>query len=336
MNITFFIGNGFDINLGLKTSYSDFYPYFIENAKSDNVIKEWLIQNGLWSDLEEQLGKSLSKLDEGKLNKFYDDKDEMDLLLLEYLEREQNQFDLSDEEHIKKELIRSLTKFDVGLSKVEKDSIQDTKKAYRNENFVYQFVSFNYTYTLDKVVEIVCNEYTRIGKHESDSCNRSESIGEVIHIHGTIDEEMILGVNDESQVNNEFLKANSEFLDTFVKQRTNNAIGQLKVQSVKEVIEKSHIICVFGMSLGNTDKIWWEEIVKWLTKNGYNKVVIFMKGYEDVFTKKMPSKTIRLKNSIKRRFFEQGRGNFNEEMYEEVKDRIMISYNSDIFNFNKK
>lgn len=29
MNVTFLIGNGFDINLGLKTSYKDFYEQYI-------------------------------------------------------------------------------------------------------------------------------------------------------------------------------------------------------------------------------------------------------------------------------------------------------------------
>lgn len=29
MNITFLIGNGFDINLGLKTRYVDFYDFYL-------------------------------------------------------------------------------------------------------------------------------------------------------------------------------------------------------------------------------------------------------------------------------------------------------------------
>ena len=42
MNITFFIGNGFDLNLGLKTRYQDFYKYFHEHGTSNNMIKEWI------------------------------------------------------------------------------------------------------------------------------------------------------------------------------------------------------------------------------------------------------------------------------------------------------
>lgn len=32
MNVTFFLGNGFDININLKTRYKDFYPFFMENG----------------------------------------------------------------------------------------------------------------------------------------------------------------------------------------------------------------------------------------------------------------------------------------------------------------
>lgn len=67
MNITFFIGNGFDLNLGLKTRYENFYEYFQMNSNEDNMIKGWINKKeSLWSDLEEALGKSLSKIKENE------------------------------------------------------------------------------------------------------------------------------------------------------------------------------------------------------------------------------------------------------------------------------
>ena len=90
MNITFFIGNGFDINLGLNTKYSDFYPYFIEKSTITNMIRAWLQEDELlWADLEEQLGKELENVEESKREQFYEDKAELDGLLLEYLTQEQ-------------------------------------------------------------------------------------------------------------------------------------------------------------------------------------------------------------------------------------------------------
>ncbi|HIR76484.1 MAG TPA: hypothetical protein IAB97_06215 [Candidatus Choladousia intestinipullorum] len=74
MNITFLIGNGFDINLGLKTRYSDFYPYFIEKSTETNMIRTWLEADELlWADLEEQLGNKLENVKESEQDKFYED-----------------------------------------------------------------------------------------------------------------------------------------------------------------------------------------------------------------------------------------------------------------------
>ena len=84
MNITFFIGNGFDINLGLNTKYSSFYPYFIEHARDDNMIKKWIDGNEkYWADLEEKFGQQLTNISAGDLERFYEDKDELDRLLIE-------------------------------------------------------------------------------------------------------------------------------------------------------------------------------------------------------------------------------------------------------------
>ncbi len=109
---------------------------------------------------------------------------------------------------------------------------------------------------------------------------------------------MILGVNDAEQIGNDLLKKDGIFLDTFIKRRMNNSIGQRKTEKAVEIINKSHIICVFGMSIGNTDKMWWEALVEWLVSNEYNKLIIFWKGFENALEKKLPSKTIRLNDRI--------------------------------------
>lgn len=41
MNITYLIGNGFDLNLGLKTRYRDFYDYYVKQPSNDDLIKKF-------------------------------------------------------------------------------------------------------------------------------------------------------------------------------------------------------------------------------------------------------------------------------------------------------
>lgn len=335
MNITFFIGNGFDINLGLKTQYSCFYQYFIEHAQKDNIIRNWIDGNEqLWADLEEKLGQELEKVSEDSLEQFYEDKEEMDRLLIEYLEKEQEKYCFDDVEGIKREFSRSMINFSQGLPVDNVDSLKTTMEKYKSEDFIYSYITFNYTNVLDKIIALYENASV-IANHQGNNSTRSNRIGKIIHIHGTTNEEMILGVNDESQIANTYLKEDNLFLDTFVKKRMNNSIGQRKVENAIDIINKSHIICVFGMSIGNTDKMWWEELIKWLGSNENNKLVIYWKGFEEALKKRLPATMIRLNEKLRSEIYQKGKGQNDEKYYLKIKDRIMISYNSSIFSLPK-
>lgn len=334
MNITFLVGNGFDLNLGLKTRYVDFYPYFKEHAKEDNMIKKWLTEDEqLWADMEEGLGKELGKLKEEEIENFYDDKGELDSLLTDYLEIEQEKYKWKDDKVIKDEIQNSILKFSDDLSEEGKRAIKKTIEKYRNEEYTYIFVSFNYTKVLDKMVELFKDNPTFANHRATNGSSKADVLGKVIHIHGTIEQEMILGVNDEKQVENNTLIQDEIFLNTIIKKRMNLGIGQRKTENVINVIDESHIICIFGMSLGNTDKMWWEELVRWLLSNGDNKLVIFYKGYEKELKKRLPSTVIRIDYKLKKKLYEAGKGNYSKEEFKKIQDRIFISYNSRIFSF---
>ena len=67
----YLIGNGFDLNLGLRSSYKDFYDYYKSQENDSSVIKGFKsnISNILdkWSDLELALGeytKAITSIDE--------------------------------------------------------------------------------------------------------------------------------------------------------------------------------------------------------------------------------------------------------------------------------
>lgn len=337
MNITFIIGNGFDLNLGLHTSYKDFYPYFKEKASKDNMIRKWIGDNEqLWSDLEEQLGVELKNIKEEQYEKFIDDKLELDTLLLDYLEMQQNSFVCSEEniKEIMKELYRSLLSFYEDLSIDDRNSVRNTLQEYKDEEYLYKFITFNYTDTLDRIVLGSKKVGPIMSTHESSRrTTKSEKISDILHVHGTINEDMILGVNDASQINNESLKDNSEFLELFVKANMNRSIGQRKIEKAKEIIKNSHIICVYGMSLGNTDKMWWEELVNWLVVNENNKLVVCCWNTDTEYKRMLPAVKIRLKNKTKNLLLRRGCGNYKEEQLELIKNRIFILNNPQIFDF---
>lgn len=310
MVVTFFIGNGFDLNLGLKTTYKDFYPYFCDHAKESNIILNWLKKDDMnWSDLELDLGENLEQLPEGEENRFYDDKEELDNLLLEYLENEQTKVDFTNAEKISSELIRSLVYFDKDLNETNKVSINYTLLVY-NKPIRFEFIDFNYTNVLDRIVAITKQEEVNARGDISVALNEKRDnnqntlyLGNVSHIHGTVEMEAILAVNDESQINNARLQTNPLFLDTFIKSRINTRIGQNKIQKVDHILDESHVVCIFGMSIGDSDKVWWEKLISWLASDEKNKLVIYHKINEDVLQRRNPSRIIRIEYEIREDIF---------------------------------
>lgn len=60
MNITLILGNGFDLNMGLPTAYSDFYQYYLKletPSSTDIITKKIKEEPETWADLERMMGE---------------------------------------------------------------------------------------------------------------------------------------------------------------------------------------------------------------------------------------------------------------------------------------
>lgn len=79
----------------------------------------------------------------------------------------------------------------------EREAINATYWRIQNEVWVYNFICFNYTKTLDNCLEIVKNSLSILGKHTSGRQTLNHGLGKMVHVHGTVDENMIFGVDDE-------------------------------------------------------------------------------------------------------------------------------------------
>ncbi|MCD8189199.1 MAG: bacteriophage abortive infection AbiH family protein [Clostridiales bacterium] len=340
MNITFFVGNGFDINIGLKTRYSDFYPYFVEKASKGNMIRGWLTADELrWADLEAELGRKLCLLPEDTItqdiiNQFYEDKDELDLKLLEYLEIQQRQISvLGKEAEIAAEMVKSLTIFSQDLPEANQDSLQKTYAKYSAERFQYYFVCFNYTNSLNQIVNITKDVNPLIGTHKNGGNTVNNKLGSVVHIHGTLEADMILGVNDSDQINNNVLKADIDFLNMFTKQKMIESTEQQKIDHVKKILQDSRVVCIFGMSMGMTDKMWWQELVNWLGINPYNKMVVFCVEDKNNLQGFLPAKMYRLRNEVRETLLGYAGVFKGTQRYNDLCNRIFVAFNSQLFNF---
>lgn len=338
LNITFLIGNGFDMGLGLKTGYRDFYKWFINNSEAkDNMIRKQIEQDKLankydkWSDLELALGEYTREVCEDIYEDFADDKIKLDKLLAKYIKQERKKFDIKDEE-LRISIIKMLHEIQNWESKKEKDLVKKIFEAYRDEQFNYRAINFNYTDCFDCFFELVKKGGASIGHHNArngQSC--AETVGDVLHIHGELDgKEMILGVNDETQIKNIDLLESTDIRELLIKADLNSVIGQGKIEEAKEIIAASGIICLYGVSLGDTDKMWWKYIGDWL-KASSNRILMIC-DYNPKYKGGHPYEDNRYKNKIKDRFLTQaGLDNLDKNEDKKLKERILVGINKNIF-----
>ena len=74
---------------------------------------------------------------------------------------------------------------------------------------------------------------------------------------------MILGVNDESQIADMelFKDASPIYINSLIKTKTNQGNEVRIDEKTHDIINKSAFIYIYGVSLGEIDKIWRQRII---------------------------------------------------------------------------
>ena len=328
MNVTFFIGNGFDLNLGLETGYKHFYKYITSKEKNNKLVKSINKDYELWADLELGLGAYLKEIQTEEVTTFLDNKENVEKHLIDYLKSENDRFDIVDEKALAESFRKGVVSFYKSFSPVE---LKHYQMIIQNNSVInYRFINFNYTDTLDRIVTAskkVCNPFST---HTYSGNTKSDNVLAPLHIHGTLsDGEMILALNDASQIQNEDLRKDTKFTRFMLKTNLNNELGNYKNRDAQSIIDESKYICVFGMSIGDTDNIWWQKIVAWLSKDTERRVVLFIK--DDMVVSSSAAANLRYNYNKSENFLKHDAKLSNEE-YEKLATRFIIVNNSDIFN----
>jgi hypothetical protein len=318
MKIVYIIGNGFDINLGLKTRYCNFYDYYkavttdIEKVKflKEAISKEFKT----WSDLEIGLGEYTSKLTTlQEFDEIYEDiRDE----LAKYIEQQETSFDFSQIDGEKIRMDFCFPEKDLPLS--DRQSIEAYKNKWEKQHWEVRIITLNYTRSLEKIVQ---PENSLLGIHDS----YQVQLKCIEHLHGFHDERMILGVNDISQITNETFRDNLDIIETFVKPKSNLASKYTVETKCENYINHADLICIFGASIGDTDKIWWELIGEQV-KEG-KRLIIFVKSEE--IHRRMPYKANRHEREIKEYFL--SKTNLTQSEKSIASSYIFVGQNTSLF-----
>lgn len=328
MNITFLIGNGFDLNLGLKTSYKDFYKYYISKEPKDFIAKNIDSNYELWADLELGLGYFLKNCTKKDIDTYLSSKLLLEDHLTEYLINENSRIAYLSEEKTGKELAEFLKSIDSDFS--EKDKAH-YKALINNSSFInYKFITFNYTDVLDRIVSFAKSYLKPFLRHNYNGTLKEDNVDLPLHINGDLDDGLILGIDNKLQICNTDLQNETSLTKYIIKEQLNTELGNRNISKAKDIIDKSKIICLFGLSIGDTDNYWWHYLMQWILKDSANRLVIFVKDNSKV---SKSASSVVLYRDKKRTEFSNHNKSLSSAQKNIILDRIIIVRNSDIFSF---
>lgn len=347
MKYTYLIGNGLDLSIGLKTGFVDFFKSYCQISDDNNdllkMFKNEISSNVLlWSDFEIQMGKFTEQIQPcGKLSlsDYSYCIEDFRNALMEYLLKEEKRLNnnfVNRNDAVSYRAIGYPFQF---MRKGSRNRLEKYISNYIEESIEYNFIVFNYTHTFEEFLSPF--GYNVAGydddglMHWTEENNEDsvvfDKIGKVIHVHGELGEPILLGVNDNNQVINTNLTVNEEFIYSYVKPIANKMLGEQLDEDAKKVISESDIIFIYGMSLGESDKIWWQQIVELVCDKVDNRehfLVVFW--YDRLLNRNNPLDNIRCQEKIVNKMLSFV-PNINLQQRELVSNHIFTSLNSDIF-----
>ena len=208
MNVLFILGNGFDKAQGLATSYQEFYDDY-RKVKSDSELEDRLkkeIQSDYqtWADLEEGLGKYAAQFTD--VNTFREVLRILNTRLKGYLKAQTLHIDTMGLS--KNKLIYYLLNPDAELEPKQKAEFQEFFSRIGPLEVHVDCVTFNYTHTFESVFD---KDHPFLGYA---GINRVPvHFDRFIHLHGSLDNMILVGVNDVNQIANESFRDDAELCE---------------------------------------------------------------------------------------------------------------------------
>lgn len=327
MNIVFLIGNGFDLNLGLKTRYRNFYDYYVALPSKNTTIEKFkeVLSDNLdnWADLELELGKYANNFGKEIQNDLvvllYDIQD----ALANYLDKQDADFTITEED--RKKAINDLLEFEKYLNEREREEFYSYKKPFQSNTFQVEIVTFNYTKTFEKIYGWN-GRALDLGIRKVGSSSYGNRMDMFEHIHGTTESNMILGVNDVSQIENEELRNSILIRRALIKTEMNVNAGTMRDDRCVKAIERADVICIYGMSLGDTDRFWWDKVGLRVAKSNA-RLFVFSK-VEDLPLRRAYIASNK-KDEVKNLFVSHL--DFDEPSKEKIKKQTFVCLNSNMF-----
>lgn len=326
--ITFLIGNGFDKQLGLDTGYNQFLEWYINQPSENENLQQYKQElssnrsSPWWSDAESAMGEHVGGFNSKTIDNYYERVRDFKIKLAEYLRMQEEKCDFSDTSIIGNGFNDFLLHFHEDILLQDKVGNLFSKQ----NDTEYNFINFNYTRTLDELINSSKSMLDRERLYVT-KVNPSSTVygkyGHTIAIHGSLKTAIIMGVNDESQI-----KCGEELISyklkrTLIKPAINSALGRAEDKNAVYLITTSNIIALYGLKLGDTDKKWRDLLGEWLKEKNH-RIILF--GHETVIDANpvIPEDVLNYVDEKQTAFLKKLYKDIDQEGIEELRDKVLI------------
>ena len=339
MNVLYLIGNGFDLRLGLPTHYKDFLKYYkgqspelgADRRQQEETIKKYKERffaemaereergEEQWKDLEIALGEFTTAFGddvEAFRSFYYDLNNSLEVYLSQF--KDINPLD-EEVETLYKDLVYPYQYLN------EKTRGYLHSQTIRSGDFWdISAITFNYTSSFEQLCDSILKNDTF--NYPEEHNGQPILYRGIKHVHGKLDDGgILLGVDHDEQIANELFRQNEDIRDLLIKPQSNEERGELVDEECLQLIENADLICLFGLSLGPTDQMWWTAIKKRFLDNP--EVILLYFHYDpaaDSVLKFDRRKERQARQHLIDAFGLEG----NQKEYD---DRIFVAINSDMF-----
>lgn len=310
-----------DIAHHMKTSYQDFFKYYLGQPSDDEDIRKMKEdikshRYETWADLEMGMGAYTSQC--ANKDVFMKCLTDIKSNLKIYLQKESEKIGLYR--------LSSRSGFDnPGLFMDPEPRSRYDKFRRNNKNnidILIDVMTFNYTSTLESLLDY---------KGVPIKISNTIILNSIQHVHGMLNNMMVMGVNDSTQISNEGFNADMDVVEEFVKPEYNDACMNNKNGICEQLIQGAHVIVLYGTSIGLSDEKWWKLIGRRIQTDNY-PLLVYLPYDEKKNQMAEP-------NHLRRwtmEYVREIRDKFNVQLDEKVlASRICVALNKCLFNIVK-
>ena len=111
----------------------------------------------------------------------------------------------------------------------------------------------------------------------------------------------------------------------------NDRFGTLVDEEATSIINQSKIICIYGMSLGETDKKWWKLIGQWIRRLEHYLIIYY---YDNNISSAELTLQQRfdIEDQVRERFLELAE--IKTEDQASIVEKLLVCINANLFNMN--